>query len=188
MTLFGIFVGGRASRMQGRAKGLLPAPDGGEPLVGRLARIASELGCKPVLVGSDPRYTAALADLDVLVDRSDVAGPLAGLASLLDAAEGGDALALACDLPYVTRELLTRLVHEQPAVAVLAPRSQNGLWEPLSARYRAELVAPALAAALSRGVRSFQALFREVAPTELRLDASERDQLRDWDRPEDIER
>jgi molybdopterin-guanine dinucleotide biosynthesis protein A len=187
VTLFGIFVGGRATRMQGQAKGLLTAPDTGEALAVRLARIGVELGCTPVLVGADARYRALLPAITVLEDRVVDIGPLAGLSSLLEAAADGDALAVACDLPYVSRTLLARLLREQPGADVLAPRASNGVWEPLTARYRSATVRPVLEQALARGVRSFQQLFRELDVHELTLDSAEQRELCDWDRPEDVE-
>lgn len=184
--LCGIFVGGRATRMGGLPKGLLPAPDGGEPLVVRLARLARELACEPVLVGDDARYQAVLPSLRTLPDAPANVGPLGGLGGLLAAAEGAPVLALACDLPRVSRALLARLLSEQPEAAVLAPRSESGLWEPLCARYRADRVLPRLTEALAAGTRSFQRLFRELEVAELALDAESRAELVDWDTPSDV--
>src|SRR4051812_34952762 len=47
--LCGLFIGGQARRMGGVAKGLLAAPDTGEPLVARLRRHAESLGLRCVL-------------------------------------------------------------------------------------------------------------------------------------------
>lgn len=183
-ALLGIFVGGKARRMGGHAKGLLPAPESGEPLVVRLARLARELECEPVLVGAAERYASALPSLRVLADDPADIGPLGGLSALLAAAGDRPALALACDLPYVSRALLARLLQEDGDAAVLAPRSTNGLWEPLAARYHAERVRPELARAIAAGTRSFQALFAKLDVRELAL--PERAELSDWDRPEDL--
>jgi len=188
MTLFGIFVGGKATRMGGLAKGLLPAPGGQEPLVTRLARLATELGCEPVLVGSDARYQAALPSLRTLADVPPEVGPLGGLGGLLRAARGGSALAIACDMPLVSRALLERLLREAPAADVLAPRSASGPWEPLCARYHADRVGAQLAQALAEGVRSFQQLFARLDVAELELEPAARGELVDWDSPEDIAR
>ncbi len=186
--LCGIFVGGRARRMGGIAKGLLPAPDSGEPLVARLARLISELGCEPVLIGEEPRYRAALPSLRTVADLPPSIGPLGGLAGLLEAAHEGTALALACDLPAVSRNLLERLVQSGSHAPVLAPRSQPGLWQPLCARYDAAALRAPLAQAIARGTRSFQALFAELAVEELPLSEAELAELIDWDEPEDLKR
>jgi molybdopterin-guanine dinucleotide biosynthesis protein A len=113
-------------------------------------------------------------------------GPLGGLHALLRAGGERQVLALACDMPHVSRALLERLLSEQPAAAVLAPRSPSGLWEPLCARYHAARVAPVCAQALQQGQRSFQALLARLEVAELPLSAEELGQLRDWDTPEDV--
>lgn len=184
--LCGIFVGGRARRMGGIAKGLLRAPDGDETLVVRLARLAGELGLEPVLVGDDARYRAALPALRVVRDQPAGIGPLGGLMGLLR--EGDAALALACDLPFVSRSLLERLAQRASPAAVLAPREAEGLWQPLCARYDAATVRPVLAQAIAHGTRSFQRLFAELAVEELPLSEIERRELHDWDTPEDVAR
>lgn len=187
-VLCGIFVGGAATRMHGQPKGLLLSLDSGEPLAVRLVRIVTELGFEPALVGRADAYTHALPNVRVIPDRPAGIGPLGGLEGLLEAAQARPVIALACDMPHVTPALLRRLVDESPGAMVVAPRSSNGRWEPLCARYAARLVSPLCTAALARGVRSFQALFDALDVAELSLSHQERTQLEDWDRPEDIGR
>jgi len=198
--LCGIFVGGRAERMGGQPKGLLPAPDTGEPLVVRLARLVTELGHEPVWVGDAAPYRAVLPALRVIQDRPAGVGPLGGLSGLL-ADANGPVLALACDMPRVSRGLLQLLAEApfEPGHWVLALRSplarprapgdtDSALWQPLCARYDAPALRTAVALAITRGVRSFQALFSELAVQELRVTESVRDELVDWDTPEDVAR
>jgi molybdenum cofactor guanylyltransferase len=187
-VVLGIFIGGRGTRMGGVQKALLRAPGGAETLIARALRVAREAGCEPVLLGH-----AELGDeargVSQLPDRAAGVGPLAGLASLLEYAGDRDALCLACDMPYVSSGLLARLLREHPDAVVLAPRAlASSKWQPLCARYASARVAPVLAEALSDGVRSFQALFGRLVVTELPLTAGEHAELRDWDKPEDIER
>lgn len=183
----GIFVGGQATRMGGIAKGLLPAPDSGEPLVVRLSRLCREVGLEVVLVGSALSYARALPELKMLPDLEAVEGPLAGLASLLAFAGPRQALALACDLPFVTAPLLQRLATRQSAAHALSlRRAASDPWEPLLTRYDAPRVAPLLRAALAEGVRSFQKLLARLEVEALEVDAGEHHQLRDWDAPEDL--
>lgn len=185
VMLLGLFVGGGARRMGGYPKGLLPAPDTGEPLVARIARIGTELGLEPVFVGDAGPYREVLPDLAVLADRPAGIGPLGGLAALL-AATSDAAIALACDMPYVPASLIARLATAPRGPEVLAPRSAEGPWDPLCARYDARAVAPVLATELARGTRSFQRLFAALRVTELKLDAAERAGLSDWDTLEDV--
>jgi molybdopterin-guanine dinucleotide biosynthesis protein A len=195
--LCGIFVGGEARRMGGQAKGLLLSPETGEPLVVRLARLASELGLQPVLVGQASAYRATLPTLRVVDDRPAGIGPLGGLAGLL-AVASGPVLALACDLPHLSRGLLQQLVDAplDPRFSVLALRSGTRpgaesqacapLWQPLCARYDAPSLKAPVERAIARGVRSFQALFAELAVEELRPSALAPNELVDWDTPEDV--
>jgi len=189
--LVGIFVGGRSRRMGGRPKGLLPAPDrAGETLVERLARIAAAAlpASDIVLVGEAKPY--AELGIPALADDPEGIGPLGGLSALLAEAErrgAPSAVALACDMPFVSAALLERLGAFRPDAAAVAPR-QDGRWQPLCARYAA---APALAAArrvLAGEQRALFAVLDELGDgaAELPLEDAELELLRDWDRPEDL--
>lgn len=188
IALVGIFVGGKSSRMGGQPKGLLPAFDTKEPLVVRSARLAHELGLEAVLVGESEPYRALVPNLRVVEDQPKNIGPLGGLAGLLHAAQNGHALAIACDMPHLSTQLLTRIATEQPSAQLLAPRNKQGFWEPLCARYDAARVLPILEQGLQQNIRSFQKLFAHLMPTEIELSEQEYAQLTDWDTPEDVTR
>jgi molybdopterin-guanine dinucleotide biosynthesis protein A len=184
--LCGIFVGGKATRMQGEAKGLLASPESGEPLVVRLARLSRELGLIPVLVGEAAAYRAALPELRVIADQPPGIGPLGGLVGLLQAGQPSFVLALSCDLPIISRPLLDRLVNHPARAPVLAARSSDGLWEPLVARYDAGALCAPVERLVAAGARSFQQLFRDLTVQELKLSPDERAELIDWDTPDDV--
>jgi molybdopterin-guanine dinucleotide biosynthesis protein A len=173
----GIFVGGSSRRMGGRAKGLLVGPSG-ETIVGRWRRVFEGLGIPVVLVGERPEY--ATVGVPVLPDRGAGAGPVAGLVALLAHAER-HAIAVACDMPYVSAALVARLVSAPDAVAV-APR-REGRWEPFFARYDAPR---ALAIAEGHASRSLQAVLDALGAVELALTDDEACELRDWDAPPDL--
>lgn len=195
--LCGVFIGGQSRRMGGRPKGLLPAPDTGEPLVLRLTRLAHGLGLEVRLVGESPAFTEqarALRELQgliVLPDRPAGIGPLGGLHALLDEAAPRDAVVLACDLPHLSAPLLQRLLPPlEPGFDARVPRREaaGGTtgWEPLCARYGASAL-PALQEALAQGVRSFHGLLARLRVEALELDAAGQRGLADWDSPEDVE-
>jgi molybdopterin-guanine dinucleotide biosynthesis protein A len=186
-VLAGIFVGGRGERFGGVAKGLLRVRSG-ETLVERWCAIFDALGIAYVLVGSHPAY--APLDIETIEDETVEGrprlGPLGGVLSLLERARVRRtyALAVACDMPFVTASLVRRLV-EAPAAALVAPR-RNGRWEPFLARYDPTAVLP-IARALAAARRgALQALFDAASASDLGLDACEEASLEDWDRPEDM--
>lgn len=182
----GIFVGGSGIRMGGVAKGRLPAPDTGEPLLVRTSRLLSELGLTCVLVGKADAYADLAPELTRLDDLPRGVGPLGGLAALLSGADDAHVVTLACDMPFVSRALLAKLIAESTDADIVAPRGSGGFWEPLCARYRVATVAPELTRVLAAGERSFRALFARLNVHELALSTLERSELRDWDTKEDV--
>jgi molybdopterin-guanine dinucleotide biosynthesis protein A len=186
--LIGIFVGGRGTRMGGAVKGLLRAPDTGEPLIARLSRIALEAvpSGRVVLVG-DAEPFAALG-FPVLADDPPGVGPLGGLAALLHEGDScsENVIALAADLPRVTTRLVTRLATHAPAKLAVAPRLE-GIWNPLFGRYSASC-APIVVGLLNRGRRSLKSLLEALGSDAEPLPVSpdEEAALDDWDTPEDV--
>jgi molybdopterin-guanine dinucleotide biosynthesis protein A len=180
----GIFVGGVGKRMGGRAKGLLRAP-AGPTLVDRLRAVLTSAGIVDiVLVGNHSAYEPL--GLSRIEDHPPSIGPLGGLISLLERAAENDAraLALACDMPFVSDSLVRRLLSRRD-VPVHAPR-RAGLWEPLCAVYQPDRV---LEQARRRAIgrdHSLQALLNEVGAVEMPLGADEALALTDWDTPEDM--
>jgi molybdopterin-guanine dinucleotide biosynthesis protein A len=184
--LVGIFVGGQARRMGGVAKGLLPAPESDEPLVARLARIAREAlpRAEVVLVGRAEAY-ASLA-LPALADDPPGVGPIGGLAALCEEGLCRGApfvLAVACDLPFVSAELLTRLAALSPGTACVAPR-QAERWQPLCAVYEPRATLAVVRGAIANGESALQRVVEALAP--VRLELSSEAELEDWDEPGDV--
>jgi len=169
--------------MGGRAKGLLRAPDG-ETIVERWRALLGASGVRDVfLVGA--RGTYADIPLETIDDEPGGIGPLGGLVALLGRAGETRALAVACDMPFVSESLVRRLIGAGEA-AVVAPRRDNR-WEPLFARYDAQRVLPVARHLAGEGAHSLQRLLDETRAIELPMCADEMNQLRDWDTPEDIE-
>ena len=179
-TVAGILVGGAGSRMGGAAKGLLVAPTG-EPIVVRLRQIFADLGLSCVLVGRRAEYVAL--GLDVLDDDPAGIGPLGGLCALLRHARGRYAITVACDLPFLTRDLVARLAAHPPGMAVAARRAEG--WEPMLARYDATRALPIAERRAREGCTSLRDLLEELGALPLELTPGEERALVDWDSPED---
>jgi len=182
--------------MGGAAKGLLVTP-GGETILGRTLAIAREVSPRVVLVGRSDAYDVNVPRLG---DTSPGSGPLGGLASLLayadtvraetgraetGHADPGHVIALACDMPFVTLDLLARLSTRDSSAAALAPK-RDGRWEPLFARFEVRRSLPVVRARLERRDLALQGLLTELEAEELPLLAAESRRLEDWDRPEDM--
>jgi len=180
--LAGIFVGGPARRMGGRPKGLLEAPDG-VTIVERWRAMLADAGAEVVLVGD----AAAYAGLGVpaLADDPPGVGPLGGLVALLRRAADRPAVAVACDMPFVSRALVERLLAAPDAAPIVAPR-REGRWEPLCARYDPARVLPLAVARAASPYHSLQRLLDDAGAAPLPLAPQEADELRDWDSPDDV--
>ena len=183
MTLAGIFVGGSGTRMGGVAKGLLAAPGGAGTLIDRWRSVLGEAGIdRVVLVGRHPAY-ARVEGLETIDDEPPGIGPLGGLVALLRRAGDATALAFACDMPFVSRGLVERLVAAAPA-PVVAPR-REGRWEPLCARYDATRVLPLAMRAAAGPRHGVGRVLDEAGAVELPLGPGEAAELDDWDSPAD---
>jgi molybdopterin-guanine dinucleotide biosynthesis protein A len=188
--LVGIFVGGRGTRMGGVAKGLLKAPDSEATLVERLLEQSRDAlpAAEVALVGETDAYAGF--GLRMLRDNPVGIGPLGGLLALLEYADSRAApfaLALACDLPYLSSPLLDRLAHDAPNALALVTQ-QARVRNPLVARYAVASALPAARRVLLTGARSLQAVLDELGTGVdcLSLSSAEERSLSDWDTPEDI--
>jgi molybdopterin-guanine dinucleotide biosynthesis protein A len=195
-TIVGIFVGGASTRMGGWPKGLLLAPreEGAAPrerVVERIARVARAVANDVVLVGAHEAYGSL--GMRAIADAREGEGPLGGVVALLEhaAERGARAIAIACDMPYVTRAVLERLATHAPEASAVAPKV-DGAWQALFARYDApralETARPLLGPADGKGSRGPSALLDALHAEVLPLGDDERRALRDWDAPEDMER
>lgn len=180
-AIAGIFVGGAGSRMGGRAKGMMRAP-GGATIVDRWLAVLRSVGVDHVvLVGRREAY--ASSPLETIDDEPGGIGPLGGLSALLRRAGDAHALALACDMPFVSSALTERLL-AAPDAPIVAPR-RGALWEPLFARYQPALVLPIALRRVAAGRLALQGLLEEAGAAQLPLEPDEADELRDWDTIED---
>ena len=144
-----IFAGGRATRLGGVNKALLDV--GGVSILERILARLGPLVEERVLLAND----ASLGDqphVRLIFDPNPHAGVLPALAAGLAAAEGELCLAVACDMPFVSRRLFEHMleVQQRDDVDVVIPRSA-GYLEPMHAVYRRLAALDAINAALARG-------------------------------------
>jgi len=187
VCVVGVLIGGRSRRM-GRPKALLPHAEDGT-LVEHVVRVAQAVADDVFLLGDFEELPAALVNLSRLPDARDDLGPLAGLCSLLQAAEDRWALLLACDMPNVSATLPARLLsHATDAVDAVAFARDNrsGLYHSCCALYHPRLL-PAALDELERGGRSLQALLGRSRVAAIHPNHEDRVMLTNVNTPADYE-
>jgi molybdopterin-guanine dinucleotide biosynthesis protein A len=144
-----IFAGGRATRLGGVNKALLEV--GSVSIVERILAALGPLVGERVLLTNDTAL-ADQPDVRLIFDPEPHAGVLPALAAGLEAAEADLCLAVACDMPFVSRFLFEHLldVQQRDDADVVIPRSA-GYLEPMHAVYRRLPTLQAIRAALERG-------------------------------------
>lgn len=173
--------------MGGFHKGLLALQNGQTILERLTAEVRIAAPDAPLFLIGEARPYQRFR-LPVLTDFPAGIGPLGGLRALLELArleERPGALALACDLPFLSAALIRRLLFEHPDAVALAPQI-DGFWSTLTARYSVASLT-LVQAAIQAGELRLQSLFDRVGSSAVRLSVnqSERLELRDWDTPED---
>lgn len=103
-----ILAGGRAQRMGGRDKGLLPVA--GKPMIARvIARLKPQVASLVINANRSQEAYAAYGHPVVPDLLEGYCGPLAGMASAMRAAPTAYILSVPCDSPFVPVDLLQRL-------------------------------------------------------------------------------
>jgi molybdopterin-guanine dinucleotide biosynthesis protein A len=118
---------------------------------------------RQIVVANDPRATRWFPGLRVVRDAEEGHGPLHGLRTALEAAEGAPVLVVAWDMPFVTAALLSalRAEGERGATAVVPLAGSPARAEPLCAYYGADALI-ACDALIARGERRAAALFETL--------------------------
>ncbi len=160
-----IFAGGRATRLGGLNKALLDV--GGVSIVERILAGLGPLVEERVLLANDASL-ADQSDVRLIFDPEPHAGVLPALAAGLAAAEGDLCLAVACDMPFVSRRLFEYLleVQQRDDADVVIPRT-TGFLEPMHAVYRRLPALQAIRAALQRGDQRMISYFAAVRVREI---------------------
>lgn len=160
-----IFAGGRATRLGGVNKALLDV--GGVSIVERILIAVGPLVDERVLLANDA-ILADQPDVRLIFDPSPHAGVLPALAAGLEAADGEICLAVACDMPFVSRRLFEHMLELQQRddVDVVIPRSAGHL-EPMHAVYKRLPVLAAINAALQRGEQRMISYLSDVGVREI---------------------
>jgi molybdopterin-guanine dinucleotide biosynthesis protein A len=160
-----IFAGGRATRLDGVNKALLDV--GGRTIIDRILEALQPLVDEKVLLANDSSLEQH-PQVRLVYDPRPHAGVLPALAAGLEAARGDICLAVACDMPFVSRQVFGGLLdlQRQEDADVVIPRT-TGFLEPMHAVYRREPVLRAIRAALDRGEQRMTSYFSDVRVREV---------------------
>jgi len=153
-----VLAGGKSRRM-GEDKALLPF--GGRPLGAWVAERVRQVCGKVAVVGDPTKYAGW--GFPVARDLFADAGPLGGIHAGLSHSEADLNLVVGCDMPYLSREFLERLLEiagETEADAVVPISPEYG-YEPLCAVYKPSCLAR-MEQALQAGRRRISEVFPEL--------------------------
>lgn len=157
MLTIAVQAGGQSSRM-GTDKALVELD--GKALIEHVLDRVRGLGDDLLITTNNPQKLEYLG-IRLVRDRIPGAGALHGLETALLAAKGDDVLLVACDAPFVNRDLLEHMLNLRARGDVIIPK-KDGRYEPLQALYRRSTCLPAVEHALRSGERRMISFFPSV--------------------------
>jgi molybdopterin-guanine dinucleotide biosynthesis protein A len=143
----------------GRDKSLLEL--GGQTLIARTVQILAPISDDIVVVtNAQENYAHLTLDVRFVPDEQPGAGALMGVYSGLKAALNDSAIAVACDMPFLSVSLLRYMLPRSASHDVVVPRIGEFL-EPLHAIYSKRCM-PFMEALLKQGRKQIIAFFGDV--------------------------
>lgn len=150
----GIILAGGENRRMGRDKAFLTLA--GKPLIEYvLAALDGAVGRIIVVTNSPDLY--GKYGVTTVTDVFDARGPLTGIYSGMQASDEAYYFVVACDMPFLNRDLIAYMAACADGYDVIVPES-GGNYEPLHAIYHRRLL-PRMEAEIRHGRQRVQALF-----------------------------
>jgi molybdopterin-guanine dinucleotide biosynthesis protein A len=159
-SIAGFILTGGQSRRMGTDKSRLVLE--GQSFVERIAGELSAATSSVTVVGNDTDALRPVIDLPTVIDVYPRWGALGGVHAALSACSAAWALVVACDFPFVTRELFARLQSLGEGFEAVAPIQSDGIPQPLCALYRAEPCRERAEQLIKSGERKPVALLQSV--------------------------
>ncbi len=157
----GVVLAGGLSRRLGRDKAVVPIA--GEPLIARVIRRLSQVTVKIVVVVNERQRASVLPlprSAKAAVDAYPDSGSLGGIFTGLSAAETDWSVVVACDMPFINRELLAAMQEEAAGFDAVVPVI-DGRPEPTHAIYSKRCLRP-IQSRLDRGELKISGFFQDV--------------------------
>jgi molybdopterin-guanine dinucleotide biosynthesis protein A len=130
-----ILTGGQSRRMGiDKSRLMLEGQSFVERIAGELAAVTHSVA----VVGNNRATTPLTIKLPIVSDVYPKWGALGGVHAALSACTAVWALIVACDFPFVTRELFARLASFREGLDAVAPIQNDGIPQPLCALYRVD--------------------------------------------------
>jgi len=151
-----ILAGGKSSRM-GTDKGLQELC--GKPLIYYSIKVLSEL-CSTIIISTSSDAYQSFG-YKTLADEIPGIGPMGGIYSALKQSRTEKNLVLSCDLPFVSKELLSYIIENSEGYQVAVPWQGNQHYEPLCGFYNLSVLAQ-MTAFIQKENYKLPDLFEEV--------------------------
>ena len=162
-----ILAGGRGSRLGGIDKASLDL--GGTPLIEHVLATVAPLAAEILVVANDDRLEGD-PRFRVIRDPEPHAGVLPALLAALDAATSPLLLLVACDMPFISRAVIERLLARAEGHDAAMPYVQT-FAQPMHAIYRVEPCRAAIRAVLESGGRRMISFLDDIDT--VRIDEAE---------------
>ena len=159
-SIAGFILTGGQSRRMGTDKSRLMLE--GQSFVERIAGELSAATSSVTVVGSNRPVTQAGISLPTVSDVYPEWGALGGVHSALATCSARWAMVVACDFPFVTRELLAHLASFRAGWDAVAPIQSDGIPQPLCTLYRVETCLGRAEQLIKSGERKPIALLQSV--------------------------
>ena len=130
-----ILAGGKSSRL-GTDKGLQELC--GKPLISYSIKVLSEL-CSTIIISTSSDAYQSFG-YKTVADEIPGIGPMGGIYSALKQSKTQKNLVLSCDLPFVSKELLSYIMENSNGCQVAVPWQGNQHYEPLCGFYNLSVV------------------------------------------------
>ena len=160
-SIAGFILTGGQSRRMGADKSRLMLQ--GQSFVERIAGELSATTSSVTVVGNNRAVTQPGISLPTVSDVYSEWGALGGVHAALSACSAVWALIVACDFPFVTRELFARLTSFREGFDAVAPIQSDRIPQPLCALYRVEPCLGWAEQLIKSGERKPIALLQSVA-------------------------
>lgn len=150
-----MLAGGLGTRLQGREKALLPLK--GSTFIENTLQVL-ETVCEEVIISfrdeaQRKHFGSYARGRNTVLDTMQNTGPLAGMLEGFRAARGEYVFVTACDMPYISPDIIELMFRMAEGHDAVVPVSASGTREPLHAVYRRVPMLRAIEASLQGGNR-----------------------------------